>query len=458
MAREVVGRVADFVETVAEQPMRPSDRALDLVAEVPGDPPEDPGDLATLLDLVGAGALEAFNTTGPGYLAYIPGGGVVTAALADLYADATNRYVGLAAAAPVLVAIEQSVLAWFARLFGLPDTAQGILTSGGSLANFSAVVAARSQHLGEGVASGTVYVGEHTHASVAKAVRLAGFPEDNVRVVPSGAHHRMDADAVREAVTADRLAGLRPALLVASAGTTNTGSVDPLTALADVAADETLWLHVDAAYGGFFVLTERGRERFRGIERSDSITLDPHKGMFLPYGVGALLVRDGERLRRAHADAAVYLADIQDVYAEAGLPNFSELSPELTRDFRGLRVWLPLHLHGVAAFRAALDEKLDLASVVYEGLVADGRFDVPYEPDLSIVPFRLREADDARNRALLEAINASGRALVSGTVIAGEYWLRVAVLAHRTHRDHIDEFLAIVTDAADRAQAGRTVA
>jgi aromatic-L-amino-acid decarboxylase len=267
----------------------------------------------------------------------------------------------------------------------------------------------------------------------------------------------MDPEAVREAVTADRLAGLRPALVVASAGTTNTGSVDPLTALADVARDEDLWLHVDAAYGGFFILTERGRARLRGIERADSITLDPHKGMFLPYGVGALLVRDGERLRRAHTDAAVYLADIQDVYADAGLPNFAELSPELTRDFRGLRVWLPLHLHGVAAFRAALDEKLDLARVVHDGLVADGRFAVPYEPDLSIVPFRLRGADDAANRALLEAINASGRVLVSGTVIDDAYWVRAAVLAHRTHRDHIDEFLAVVGASADRVLAGRLV-
>jgi aromatic-L-amino-acid decarboxylase len=236
-----------------------------------------------------------------------------------------------------------------------------------------------------------------------------------------------------------------PFAVVASAGTTNTGAVDPIDAIADLARDEGLWLHVDAAYGGFFRLTNRGRERFRGIERADSITLDPHKGMFLPYGTGALVVRDGATLRDAHhIGTSAYL---QDLAADAHIPNFAEYSAELSRDFRGLRVWFPLKLHGVSAFREALDEKLDLSEHLYESLKAIPELELPWQPDLSVVPFRLRDGDDAANRRLLDAINDSKRVFLSSTVLDGRFTLRVCILSHRTHRDRIDECIEIVRGA-----------
>jgi aromatic-L-amino-acid decarboxylase len=253
----------------------------------------------------------------------------------------------------------------------------------------------------------------------------------------------MRPKALDEAVRADRAAGRRPFLVVASAGTTNTGAVDPLPEIAAVAARERLWFHVDAAYGGFFQLTDRGRAILSGIEMGDTITLDPHKGLFLPYGCGCLLARDGDALRRAHQVEAPYLQDLADT---RGIPNFADHSPELSRDFRGLRVWLPLHLHGVAGFRRALDEKLDLARFVYEGLAADDRFEV-WEPALSIVPFRLRDRDDATNRELLERINASGRMFLSSTVVDARFMLRVCVLAHRTDRGRIEEAIEIIRRA-----------
>jgi aromatic-L-amino-acid/L-tryptophan decarboxylase len=255
----------------------------------------------------------------------------------------------------------------------------------------------------------------------------------------------MRPEALVDAVRADRAAGRRPCLVVASAGTTNTGAVDPLQEIADVAEAEGLWLHVDAAYGGFFQLTDRGRVVLAGIERGDTITLDPHKGLFLPYGCGCLLARDGDALRRAHQVDAHYLQDLADT---RGIPNFADHSPELSRDFRGLRVWLPLHLHGVAAFRKALDEKLDLARVIYEGLAGDDRFEV-WEPPLSIVAFRLRDRDDAANRELHERINRSGRMYLSSTVVDGRFMLRACVLAHRTHRTRIEEAVEIIRRAAD---------
>jgi aromatic-L-amino-acid/L-tryptophan decarboxylase len=226
--------------------------------------------------------------------------------------------------------------------------------------------------------------------------------------------------------------------------------------MATLCADAGMWLHADAAYGGFFQLTERGRKRFRGIERADSITLDPHKGMFLPYGTGSLVVRDGALLREAHYSGAAYLQDV--VAGGEVLPNFSEYSPELSRDFRGLRVWLPLQLHGVEAFREALDEKLDLAEFAYDELRATQSLAVPWGPELSIVAFRLApmpgedlDGENRRNRELLDRINASKRVFLSSTLIDGRFTLRLAILSHRTHRDRIEEAVGIIRRAASDA-------
>jgi aromatic-L-amino-acid decarboxylase len=215
---------------------------------------------------------------------------------------------------------------------------------------------------------------------------------------------------------------------------------------------------VDAAYGGFFQLTERGRERFDGIERADSITLDPHKGMFLPYGTGCLVVRDGSKLREAHLIHGDYLQDMPD---EGEIPNFTEYSAELSRDVRGLRVWLPLKLHGVQAFRDALDEKLDLAELLCAGLRGIDGLEVPWDPQLSVVGFRLRPDDAAEDEAdelthaLLERINASKRVFLSSTLLAGRFWIRPCILSHRTHRDRIDEALEIIAKATAELTAGR---
>jgi aromatic-L-amino-acid decarboxylase len=354
--------------------------------------------------------------------------------------------VNLWSEAPVAAQIENNVVRWLCDLFDYPPGSRGVLTSGGSMANFSAIVAARKDRLPEDFLSGTLYVSEHVHASVTKAAMLAGFPVRNVRHVPADPSLRMDLTALEEMVAADRAAGLMPFAVVGTAGTTNTGAVDSLEAIADLAEGEGLWFHVDGAYGGFFQLTERGRERFRGIERADSITLDPHKGMFLPYGTGALVVREGQKLRDAHhVGTSAYL---QDLAGDADIPNFAEYSAELSRDFRGLRVWFPLQLHGVSAFREALDEKLDLTEHLYEELKADPNLEVPWSPDLTVVPFRLRDGDDDANRALLSAINASGRVFVSSTVLDGRYTIRVCIVSHRTHRDRIDECIQIVRRAA----------
>ena len=439
----------DFVQGVADRPAH-AGGDLDAAARAHREPPpEIGGEFEPLLGLIDAIVANSANNAGPGFLAYIPGGGLFASSLADLLSTTIDRFVNLWGEAPVAAQVEANVVRWLCDLFGFGPESRGVLTSGGSMANFSAIVAARKDRLPEDFLKGALYVSEHAHASVAKAAMLAGFPVRNVRSVAADPSLRMDVEELRRRVAEDRTAGLQPFAVVASAGTTNTGAVDPIEAMADVARDEGLWLHIDGAYGGFFQLTERGRERFRGIERADSITLDPHKGMFLSYGTGALVVREGRKLRDAHhIGTSAYL---QDLAADADVPNFAEYSAELSRDFRGLRVWFPLKLHGVAAFRTALDEKLDLTEHLYEGLKAISELELPWSPDLTIVPFRLRDGDEHANRALLSRINASERVYLSSTVLDDRFTIRVCILSHRTHRDRIDECIEIVRDAAAEA-------
>jgi aromatic-L-amino-acid decarboxylase len=437
-----------FIEDLPASPAADLEGAEEVIRLLATAPSERGRALPGVLDDVAQGAAKAFNTTGPGYLAFIPGGGLYSAAVADFLACGLNRFVNVWNAAPGFAQIEWTVIRWLCDLFRYPESSGGILTSGGSMANFSAIVTARHALLGDDFMDGTLYVSDQTHASVAKAAILAGFPARSIRSVPATPDLAMDVAALAEMIQKDRADGLRPFLVVASAGTTNTGVVDRLGDIARPAHQEGLWLHVDGAYGGFFQLTERGRRLFAGIEESDSITLDPHKGMFLPYGTGSLLVRDRAALRDAHRVGAAYL---QDLAPEADIPNFADSSPELSRDFRGLRVWLPLQLHGVEAFRAALDEKLDLARLLEEALRASPGFELPWRADLTVVPFRYRprsgEAEDF-NRRLLERINASRRVFLSSTMIDGRFVLRACIVSFRTHRDRIEEAIEIIRSAA----------
>jgi aromatic-L-amino-acid decarboxylase len=259
-------------------------------------------------------------------------------------------------------------------------------------------------------------------------------------MIPSDEKFRIRLDALERSIEEDRGEGRVPFLVVVSAGTTNTGAVDDLAGAADLAERHGLWLHADAAYGGFFMLTERGRAVMRGLERADSVTLDPHKGLFVPYGSGALLVRDGAALLRAHALDAEYMPEMRD---GAEFVDFCQLSPELSRPFRGLKVWLPFKLVGVQAFRDSLNEKLDLTMWATERLREIEGIRIVAEPQLSVVAFRLvkdgldDEATNELNRALLERINRRKRVYLTATTVRGEFLLRICVLSVRTHMDRM---------------------
>jgi aromatic-L-amino-acid decarboxylase len=454
LLRLAARRTVEHVASLPGQKAADTDGAIELSrCLIEHDPPETGVPAGELLDLLFTQAIpKSFNTASPGYLAYIPGGGLFPSAVADFISAATNRYVGVFAAAPALVQLETNVIRWFARLAGFPPTAGGFLASGGSLANFSALVTARRDRLPEDFRTGVLYVSDQAHHCVAKAAMLAGFPASSLHEIESDEGFRLPPGRLEEAVAGDRRKGLSPFLVVATAGTVNTGAVDDLPALADFCRRERLWLHVDAAYGGFFLLTERGRRAMAGIERADSIVLDPHKGLFLPYGTGCLLVRDAESLRRAHSVRAGYLPGMQD---DPDLVDFCEVSPELSRGFRGLRVWLPIKLHGLAPFRRNLDEKLDLARWAAGALRRIPGMEVATEPVLSLFAFRLRPrgvegaALDELNRRLLGAVNARGRVHLTGTTAKGAFHLRICVLSFRTHLDRMEAALDDIRAATD---------
>jgi aromatic-L-amino-acid decarboxylase len=392
-----------------------------------------------------------FTTASPRFMGYIPGGGLFHSALGDFLAAASNKYAGFASAAPGAVRLENATSAWLAEVIGFPEGAAGTLTTGGSMANLTAIVAAREARDAEG--GGAVYLTKFAHYCIDKALHIAGRGRAPRRLIETDERHRMRPDALAAAIERDLAAGIRPWLVVASAGTVDTGAVDPLDRIADICARHGIWMHVDGAYGGLFMLCDEGRAVLGGIERADTVALDPHKTLFLPYGTGAVVARDSRRLLDAFSASADYIRPLGE--SEVG-PSPADLSPELTRHFRALRLWLPLQIAGVAAFRSAQSEKIKLARYFHAHLCALEGWEVGAPPDLSVVAFRYRPATgdaNAFNERLLRSLQEEGRVFLSGTKIDGEAWLRCAILSFRTHLAHIDETIEILCRLAAALQS-----
>jgi glutamate/tyrosine decarboxylase-like PLP-dependent enzyme len=348
--------------------------------------------------------------------------------------------------------MENMLVRWVADLVGYPPSAAGNIASGGSIANLTAIATARDAHglRGAEYASAVVYLTMQAHHCIEKALRIAGMGEARIRRVSMDPGYRMRPEALEQAIAADRVQGLKPWLVIAAAGTTDTGAVDPLDAIATIARRERCWFHVDAAYGGFFLLTEHGRRALRGIERSDSVVLDPHKGLFLPYGAGVVVVRDAEPLVASHAFSGSYM---QDALQDPSEISPADVSPELSKHFRALRMWLPLILLGTKPFRAALEEKLLLAHYFHREIGQAG-YEVGPPPDLSIVTYRWapRGASPERineiNQAIVAGARRDGRVFLSSTMLDGRFTLRMAALAFRTHRRTIDLAVRVLREQA----------
>jgi aromatic-L-amino-acid decarboxylase len=418
----------------------------EMTARLGGPPPVDGAPMEDVLEQLWRDVIPyASRCEHPRYFAFIPACGTWPGALGDLISSALNPYVGswMESAGPSQVELE--VLRWFAEWIGYPAGTAGILVSGGSQANMTALACAREARLGMMSDGAVVYVTDQAHSSLARAARVLGFQPHQVRVLPADARLRMPPRALADAMAADLRMGRTPLFVTAMAGSTNAGAVDPLTEIADVCAAHGAWMHVDAAYGGFACLTERGARALAGIERADSVTLDPHKWLYQPFECGCLLVRDGPLLRAAFEITPDYLADAEVEDAEV---NFADLGMQLTRGFRALKVWLSLRTFGTRAFAAAIDGCLDLALTAQAAIERAPELELLSPASLGIVCFR-RHPPGLDDEATLDRCNArlvagfaeSGRGLVSSTRLRGSYAVRMCILNHTSTAADVDEVL-----------------
>ncbi len=411
-------------------------------------------DMGTLLHTLAVAVDHSgINPASGGHIGYIPGGGVYPSALGDYLADITNRYAGIYFANPGAVRMENMLIRWMSDMVGYPVEAQGNLTSGGSIANLVAITTARDalQIKSAQIPDSVIYLTAQTHHCVLKAIRIAGMGECVVRQIPLDINYRMDVQKLADQIHLDKKQGLHPRIVIASLGSTDTGAVDPINEIAGIAAEEDLWFQIDAAYGGFFQLVPELKHHFVGVEKSDSYILDPHKGLFLPYGTGTVLIRNGANLHASHWYKANYMQDA----ANQGEFSPADLSPELTKHFRGLRMWLPLQLFGLASFRAALKEKWMLAQYFFEKIREAG-FETGPAPQLSVVTYRYTDSipdPNAFNQQLIGAIHRDGRIFITSTLIDGVFWLRLAVLCFRTHLWHVDLLLEMLTTEKNKLLA-----
>lgn len=388
------------------------------------------------------------NPAASGHMGYIPGGGLYPSALGDYIAAVHNRYAGVFYAAPGAVRLEDMLIKWMCRLMDYPETAIGHLTSGGSIANLVAIVTAREAKgiKAKHIPNAVIYLSQQAHHSIQKALRIAGLTEAQLRYIPLDKGLRLSVQALETAILEDKANGLIPFFINASLGTTNTGAIDPIEEIAEIAKTYDLWFHIDAAYGGFFKLVDQLKPKFEGTEKADSITLDPHKTLFLPFGTGAVLIKDKTKV----LNVFYYLADYMQDTADANeVLSPADISPELTKHFRGMRLWLPLKLFGLKPFRAALEEKLLLAQYFYNEIQKIDGFEVGPEPELSVAMFRYipNEGDpNIFNSKLIKAIQNDGRIFLSSTTIAGVFWIRVAVVIFRTHIEQIELLLDIIKE------------
>lgn len=378
-----------------------------------------------------------------GHIGYIPGGGIYTAALGDFLAAISNEYAGVSYASPGAVGIENQVIKWLKSVFSFPKSAVGNLASGGSISNMIALTAARDAYSvkNEKILKSVIYLSEQAHHCIKKSLRIIGLEDVIIRHIRLDDNFRIDPKDLESQINKDLQDGLFPYLVIASAGTTDVGAIDPLEEIAEITKKHKLWFHVDAAYGGFFVLTSK-KDLFKGIEKADSLVVDPHKGLFLPYGLGAVLIKNAKAALHSNSYHANYM---QDAKTADLVMDPANLSPELTKHFRGMRLWLPLQLHGVEPFIANLEEKLLLTQYFRAKLTTLG-FKVGPEPDLSVSYFwyPFEKDENTFNQKLMQKIHEDGSVFFSSTLLHGKFVIRMAILSFRTQKSTIDKALEMI--------------
>jgi glutamate/tyrosine decarboxylase-like PLP-dependent enzyme len=396
----------------------------------------------------------------PRFFAFIPSPSNFVSVMADALVSGFNIFAGtwLEAAAPT--EIELVTIDWLRSACGLPDGAGGLFTSGGSIANLTAIATARHVILNGDMDGAVAYCSDQAHSSIARAFRILGFGSVQLQVLPSDEHFRLSPPALCDAVHRDRSAGLRPFCVIATAGTTNTGAVDPLRTLAALCREEGLWLHADGAYGAAAVFCERGRRLLDGIGDADSITLDPHKWLFQPYEIGCILVRNRNHLRETFHVLPEYLQDIAGPEEEV---NFCDYGPQLTRSFRALKLWMSLQVFGAEAFAKAVQRGFDLAELAESIIRGLEGWRVVTSAHMGVVTFQAcpegydKGEVNEHNQALVEAILDDGYAMLASTRLRGQTVLRMCSINPRTTPDDVRSTIERLNSLSRKLQKRRKI-
>jgi glutamate/tyrosine decarboxylase-like PLP-dependent enzyme len=450
-ADRAVGWLLGYLDALGGQPAGRVASRAELEARLGGPPPENGlGFREVLAEFQEQVVPYGFQVAHPRNFAYIPTAPTVPSILADLLCSGTNFFCGTWLAGSGPAQVEIVVLDWFRQILGLPPKTQGILTSGGSEANLIALLVARERLAFEERPRAVLYLSEQRHGSVDRAARIAGLRPDQIRPVPADAEFRLQPGALAKMVGRDRQAGCLPWAVVANAGATNTGTVDPLAALGELCHRERLWFHVDAAYGWAAALVSEGREALDGIASADSVTLDPHKWFAQPYEVGCILVRDGGRLPATFGIRPDYMQDVD--HAVSAEVHFADHGLALTRRFRALKVWMSVRALGLGWFRSLIERGCRLAEFAEHLLLQAPHFEIMSHRQLGVVCFRYRPVDrpvsddelDRINLAVVEAVNQSGRALISSTRLRERVALRICFVNWRTTAGDVEEVVRLI--------------
>ncbi len=436
----MVDMVVDHWAAMSDKPAAVAMEVSEIRPRLREPLPEEPGNWETALEKARRDVFESMGQIAhPRFLAFVPGPSNPVASLADIMTSGYNTAASLWREAPGPVELELTTLEWVKDLVGLQSHADGAFTSGGSVANMVGLAVARGTRLGSDMSGAVIYCTDQTHSCVARGLRILGFAPDQVRAIGVDDEHSMDLASLKAAIDADRASGRKPFCIVANAGTTNTGAVDDLHAIADLAGEQNLWVHVDGAYGGAGMLSEEGRRLMAGMERADSIVIDPHKWLFQPYEAGICFVREPGLMGRTFASNPEYLQDVAEGEDEV---NFSERGIQLSRGLRAFKLWLSLKVFGAKAYRDAVERGVQLARDAEAMLRKSGRFDVVTPAKLAVVTFRLTRdglddrATDRMQRAVVDALLKDGYAFVTSTELKGHTCLRFCTINPRiTHDD-----------------------
>jgi aromatic-L-amino-acid/L-tryptophan decarboxylase len=446
----VIDRIVEHLATLSNQPVGAKADPAQLRPALMEPIPENGMEFEAVLDQVEREVLRhTMHVNHPRFFAYVPGPSNYVAAMADAIIAGYNVFAGTWVSGSGPAAVELAAIDWLREICGMPSTTGGLFVSGGTMANLTALAVARHAKLGESADRATVYFSDQAHSSLEKALRVIGIAGENIRKLPSDADFRLPADALAQAIAADRSAGKRPFCIIANAGSTNTGAIDPLPELSRIAREQDLWLHVDGAYGAAAAASARGKALLQGMDLADSVTLDPHKWLFQPFEIGCVLVRDGELLSRTFLILPEYLKDTHQHSAEF---NFTDHGLQLTRGFRALKLWMSIKVFGMAAFRAAIERGFELADFTEQHIRKMDGWEIVTPACMGIVCFRYKRADDAAHLQLVQTLLRDGFTLITSTVLRHRTVLRTCTINPRTTETDIQQSLERLDGFARRLE------